>query len=72
MKSFGCKLKKLIIDLKTKEQIMKKETIHEYDILRILVTMLVILGHCTYYQKISRYGGIDYTPCGGLNIAQTY
>lgn len=40
---------------------MKKEKIVEYDVLRVIVTLLVLLGHCTYYALMTPYGGIDYT-----------
>lgn len=37
---------------------MKK--IKEYDILRVIVTFLVIISHSAYYQNTSDYGGCDY------------
>lgn len=49
---------------------MKKEQLVEYDILRIIVTLLVIFGHTTYYQIITPYGGCDYgtfVPHSGPN-----
>ncbi len=39
----------------------KKENIVEYDILRVIVTLLVIIGHSTYYVISTKYGGCDYT-----------
>ena len=33
----------------------------EYDILRVIVTLLVIIGHCTYFRILTPYGGCDYT-----------
>ena len=33
----------------------------EYDTLRVIVTLLVIIGHCTYYVISTPYGGCDYT-----------
>lgn len=38
-----------------------KQQISEYDILRVIVTFLVIIGHCTYYKISTPYGGCDYT-----------
>ena len=48
---------------------MKKESaennthinITEYDTLRVIVTLLVIIGHSTYYYIMTQYGGCDYT-----------
>lgn len=45
----------------------KIEMIKEYDIIRIVATLLVVIGHCTYYSIITMYGGINYT-----NIIQNY
>lgn len=33
----------------------------EYDVLRVIVTILVLLSHCLYYRMITQYGGIDYS-----------
>ena len=33
--------------------------IFEYDYVRAIATLLVILGHCTYYNVSTDYGGID-------------
>ena len=38
-----------------------KLRILEYDVLRVIVTLLVIIGHCTYYVISTPYGGCDYT-----------
>lgn len=35
--------------------------IPEYDILRVVTTMLVIIGHCTSFCILTPYGGCDYT-----------
>lgn len=43
------------------------KTIKEYDFLRAVAVLLVILGHCTYYKIITDYGGIDYS----INEKQT-
>lgn len=42
--------------------VKKQEEIVEYDILRIGVTFLVVLGHCAYYVIATPYGGMDYSP----------
>lgn len=34
--------------------------INEYDILKVLTIILVVLSHTTYYKISSNYGGIDY------------
>lgn len=44
-----------------------KKSIKEYDFLRAIAVLLVILGHCTYYKIKTDYGGIDY----GINAEQT-
>ena len=38
---------------------MQKKIIVEYDYVRVITTILVILGHCTYYSIKTNYGGID-------------
>ena len=37
------------------------KNIVEYDLLRVILTLLVIIAHCTYFKIISPYGGCDYT-----------
>lgn len=32
-----------------------------YDILRVMATLLVVIGHCTYYKISTEYGGCDYS-----------
>ena len=39
----------------------KRENLVEYDILRVIVTLFVIIGHSTYYVILTKYGGCDYT-----------
>ncbi len=42
---------------------MKKQgIIKEYDVLRVIVTLLVVIGHCSYYHIVTPYGGCDYDP----------
>lgn len=36
--------------------------IPEYDLLRVIATLLMIVGHSTYYRIVTPYGGCDYTP----------
>lgn len=43
------------------EKIVKQKRIIEYDILRVIITILVIIGHYTYYVIDSPYGGCDYS-----------
>lgn len=40
----------------------------EYDMLRVVVTILVIISHCMYYRIETAYGGIDYS---GLLVRKT-
>ncbi len=40
---------------------MKKRII-EYDIVRTLLVILVVIGHSTYYAIVTKYGGINYFP----------
>lgn len=37
-----------------------KRTIEEYNILKFIAIILVVLSHSTYYKITSNYGGIDY------------
>ena len=39
----------------------------EYDILRVITTLLVILSHCGYYNIITKYGGIRYGELTNVN-----
>lgn len=48
---------------------MKRIIIHEYDILRVIVTLLVIIGHSTYYVISTPYGGCDYTSLTLPNLS---
>lgn len=41
--------------------VQRKKNIAEYDVLRVVLTILVLLGHCLYYSMQTNYGGIDYT-----------
>lgn len=43
--------------------------IEEYNIVRVIAVILVVISHATYYQIITEYGGIDYSlPANLLNI----
>ncbi len=42
------------------EKINKVKSIKEYDIIRVIAVILVVIGHCTYYKISSNYGGINY------------
>lgn len=39
----------------------KRNTIYEYDVLRTIVTVLVVLGHSKSYTIMTKYGGMDYS-----------
>ncbi len=45
----------------SKTEIVKKKQIPEYDILRVIVTLLVIISHCGYIKIESDYGGFNYS-----------
>ncbi len=36
------------------------ERIRQYDYIRVVVTLLVVLGHSTYYEMLTKYGGCSY------------
>lgn len=41
---------------------VSRKQIDEYDVLRVILAVLVILGHCTYYQiATNSYGSCDYS-----------
>lgn len=39
----------------------RAEQSRAYDILRVIATILVVIGHCTYYKISTNYGGCDYS-----------
>lgn len=39
----------------------RTEQSRTYDILRVIATILVVIGHCTYYKISTYYGGCDYS-----------
>lgn len=43
----------------------RTEQIPEYGCLRFIATLLVVLGHCTYYKISTNYGGCDYSAFVG-------
>ena len=40
---------------------MTVEQSRVYDILRVVATILVVVGHCTYFKISTSYGGCDYS-----------
>jgi fucose 4-O-acetylase-like acetyltransferase len=46
----------------------RKECILVYDIVRVMATILVVLGHSGYISISTNYGGVDYTPEIGLPL----
>lgn len=38
---------------------MKEKYVYKYDVIRVLLTMLVVAGHVNYYITGNNYGGID-------------
>ncbi len=66
-------MKKIVIMASNKQSVTEDNRQHivpEYDILRVLVTLLVIIGHSTYYCISTPYGGCDYTSftLAGLSL----
>lgn len=45
-----------------------RKKIEEYNIVRVIVVILVVISHCTYYQIITNYGGIDYSLPDSFDI----
>ena len=41
--------------------ILRLEQSRTYDILRVVATILVVIGHCTYFKISTPYGGCDYS-----------
>ena len=39
----------------------RAEQSRAYDLLRVIATILVVIGHCTYFKISTRYGGCDYS-----------
>lgn len=47
---------------------MKK--VKQYDYIRVFVTLLVVMGHCTYFEIQTKYGGCNYIQyANNLSIA---
>lgn len=40
---------------------VRNNEIKEYDCLRVIATLLVVMGHCTYYKILTGFGGCDYS-----------
>ena len=49
---------------KEKKELRQRRQIVEYDILRVIVCLLVIVDHCSYYAKVTPYGGRDFSLLG--------
>lgn len=49
-----------------------RHNIPEYDMLRVVLTLLVITGHSTYYRIMTPYGGCDYTAYTLPNRSTVY
>ena len=43
------------------EQSRAEQSRAAYDILRVIATLLVVIGHCTYLTISTKYGGCDYS-----------
>lgn len=42
-------------------EIQQKKIIEEYSVLRVILTVLVVVGHSIVIQSVTEYGGYDYT-----------
>ncbi len=51
---------------------MERRIIKEYDVLRVIVTLLVIVGHSTYFSIMTNYGGCDYSGFTEPNLSIFY
>lgn len=55
------KIREKILVIKYEKIIISQtDKVVEYDIVRALLMLLVVLGHCTYYQISTNYGGAYY------------
>lgn len=43
---------------------MNKKIIGEYESMRVVLTILVIISHCQYYRILTPYGGVDFLFAG--------
>lgn len=50
----------------------RKKSIVEYDMLRVVLTLLVVIGHCYYYEIATNYGGIDYNNLYSHNLMEIF
>ena len=55
------------IIIRLNSHLIMKQRIVEYDYVRAIAVLLVILGHCSYYAIMTDYGGVDYE----INANQT-
>lgn len=46
-----------------------KSRLVQYDVLRVITTLLVVVSHCHYHVFVTPYGGIDYTGLMGSSGA---
>lgn len=54
------------------DDLKKNKRVIEYDVLRVIVTLLVIIGHCNYYVILTKYGGCDYTEYALPKVSTFY
>lgn len=50
----------------------RMKTIKEYDIMRVIITVIVIIDHSIYYRIITNYGSIDCTPFTMSGLSMIY
>lgn len=50
-----------IFDIKKRNADSSLEQSRAYDLLRVIATILVVVGHCTYFKICTNYGGCDYS-----------
>lgn len=51
---------------------MGKSTIKEYDVMRVIITAMVIIDHSIYYRIITDYGSMDCTPFTMSGLSMIY
>ncbi len=47
---------------------MEKKIINEYESMRVVLTVLVIISHCQYYRILTPYGGVDFLFSGSNGL----
>ncbi len=56
-----CKEESVKLDCPSTEVIQQTERLYECDLIRTILTVLVVVGHSTYYTISTQFGGLDMT-----------